>query len=74
MNVRRHAKTQSPKEGAPGRLAHSVENAARRLDVGRTTIFHLIRSGRLRAVKLNGRTLVPDDALCALLADLPPAA
>ena len=29
-----------------GRLSHSVENAAKRLDFGRSTIFELIRDGR----------------------------
>lgn len=53
------------------RLAHSVENAAALLDVGRTTVFELIRTGRLRAVKLGGRTLIPDAALRDFLAGLP---
>jgi len=56
------------------RLAHSVENAAALLDVGRTTVFELIRTGRLRAVKLGGRTLIPDAALRDFLATLPAVA
>ena len=56
------------------RLAHSVENAAALLDVGRTTIFELIRVGRLRAVKLGGRTLIPDAALREFLINLPAVA
>jgi len=55
-------------------LAHSVENAAALLDVGRTTVFELIRTGRLRAVKLGGRTLIPDAALRDFLATLPTVA
>jgi excisionase family DNA binding protein len=58
----------------PNRLAYSVENTAKRLDVGRTTIFELIRTGRLRAVKLGKRTIITDDAVRELLDVLPPAA
>ena len=53
------------------RLAHSVEAAAKRLSCGRTTVFELIRDGRLKAVRLNGRTLIPEEALRELLASLP---
>ena len=59
---------------AATRLAHGVENAAALLDVGRTTVFELIRTGRLRAVKLGGRTLIPDAALREFLASLPTVA
>ena len=55
------------------RIAHSVEHAAERLDCGRTTIFALIREKRLHAVKLKGRTLIPEDSLRALIATLPAA-
>ncbi|WP_446216279.1 helix-turn-helix domain-containing protein [Micromonospora sp. IBHARD004] len=47
-----------------------VEEAARLLNVGRTTAYDLIRSGRLRSVKIGRRRLVPRDALDALLASL----
>lgn len=53
------------------RIAHSVENAATLLDVGRTTVFELIRTGKIKAVKLGGRTLIPDAALRDFLASLP---
>jgi excisionase family DNA binding protein len=56
---------------AGGKLAHSVENAAARLDCGRTTIYALLQAGRLRAVKLNGRTLVLESSLRELLSGLP---
>ena len=56
------------------RIAHSVENAAALLDVGRTTVFELIRTGKIKAVKLGGRTLIPDAALRDFLASLPAVA
>lgn len=40
-------------------LAHSIEGAARRLGLGRTKLFALIRNKQLPAVKCGKRTLVP---------------
>jgi excisionase family DNA binding protein len=51
------------------RLAHSIEHAADRLDLGRTKVCELIRDRRLRAIKIDGRTL--KDALHELLAKSP---
>jgi len=47
-----------------------VEEAARLLNVGRSTAYDLIRSGRLRSIKIGRRRLVPRDALDALIASL----
>lgn len=44
-----------------------VEDAARLLNVGRSTAYDLIRTGRLRSIKIGRRRLVPRDALDALL-------
>ena len=51
-----------------------VEEAARLLNVGRSTVYDLIRSGRLRSIKIGRRRLVPRAALDALLAELEEAA
>jgi excisionase family DNA binding protein len=51
-----------------------VEDAARLLNVGRSTAYDLIRSGRLRSVKIGRRRLVPRDALEELLTALQEAA
>jgi excisionase family DNA binding protein len=48
-----------------------VEEAARLLGVGRSLAYDLIRSGRLRSIKIGSRRLVPvaavDEAIAALL-------
>jgi excisionase family DNA binding protein len=44
------------------------------LNVGRSTAYDLIRSGRLRSVKIGRRRLIPRDALEDLLASLHEAA
>jgi len=36
--------------------------------IGRTTVYHLIKSGKLRSVLIGGRRLIPRDAAEALLA------
>jgi excisionase family DNA binding protein len=55
----------------PQRLAYTVEEVADILDCGRTTVFKLIRTGRLRAVKIFGCRRVTDDDLRRMLAKLP---
>jgi excisionase family DNA binding protein len=54
-------------------LALSVNAASKASGIGRTTIFGLIRDGRLPAVKLGSRTLIRVADLETLLASLPPA-
>ena len=49
------------------RLAVSVEEAADALGVGRSTLFELIRDGRLGSIKVGKRRLVPTDELKAFL-------
>jgi len=50
-----------------------VEEAARRLGIGRTSTFGLIRSGELRSVNVGRRRLVPADAIEECVAGLGPA-
>ncbi|MCC6619211.1 MAG: helix-turn-helix domain-containing protein [Chloroflexi bacterium] len=50
---------------APPRLL-SVEEAATALGIGRSMTFRLIRTGRLRTVKVGRRRLIPADALAEL--------
>jgi excisionase family DNA binding protein len=46
-----------------------VEEAAHLLQVGRTTAYDLIRSGRLRSFKVGRRRLVPRDAVEAMISE-----
>jgi excisionase family DNA binding protein len=45
------------------RLLLTVEEAAEVLAVGRTTVFHLIRAGRIATVRIGRARRVPMDAL-----------
>lgn len=44
-------------------LLHRPERAAERLDVGRTTVYELIKSGELKSVKIGRARRVPEAAL-----------
>jgi hypothetical protein len=59
-----------PPKSAP-RLAHSIKHAAERVDLGTTKIWQLIGDGRLAAIKIDGRTLITEEALRELLAQSP---
>lgn len=52
------------------RLLYSVDGVAEQLSVGRTTVYSLIRAGRLRSVKVGDRTLVARDELERFVGDL----
>ena len=51
-------------------IATSIKDAAKALSVGRTSIYALIKEGRLETVKLGRRTLVKADSIRHLLASL----
>lgn len=59
-----------PEAGAR-RLAHSVNQTAALLSCGRSTVYELLKAGKLEAVKLGGRTLVLDASIRDMLASLP---
>ena len=48
-------------------IATSVNDAARALSLGRTSIYALIKEGRLEAVKLGRRTLIKTASIRALI-------
>jgi excisionase family DNA binding protein len=51
----------------PEKLAFSVAEACVATILGRTTIFEKIKDGTLIARKIGGRTVIPADALRALI-------
>jgi excisionase family DNA binding protein len=51
----------------PDRAAWSINDGARRIGVGRTTIYKLAAEGKIRLVKVAGRTLIPDEELVRLI-------
>ena len=51
-------------------LLFRPEEAAERLSVGRTMVFELIRSGRLRSVKIGGARRISPQALADFVAEL----
>lgn len=51
----------------PQKLAYSIKEACEASSLGRTSIWNHISAGRLRAVRIGGRTLIPADSLHALI-------
>lgn len=60
-----------PKELPPAKLSYTLKEAAAAIGVGRSTLHKAIAEGRLKAVKLGNRTLIPADTLRAWLDALP---
>ncbi|WP_051520210.1 helix-turn-helix domain-containing protein [Sphingobium sp. Ant17] len=52
-------------------IATSINDAAKALSLGRTSIYALIKEGRLDTVKLGRRTLVKTASIRALIGDGP---
>ena len=50
------------------KLAYSIREACQASSLGRTTIYSLIGQGRLQAVRVGGRTVIPAESLRNLLA------
>ena len=61
----------APEDDRPPVLL-SVEQVARRLGIGRTSVYGQIAAGKLRSVKVGRRRLVPSDALGDLVASIAP--
>lgn len=47
-----------------------VEEAARALGIGRSLVYDLIRSGRLRSFKVGSRRLIPTNAIDEVITTL----
>jgi excisionase family DNA binding protein len=57
----------SPDPTFPPPLAYRIDDAVRASGLGRSTIYKLLTSGRLRSVRVAGRRLIPAEALLDLL-------
>jgi excisionase family DNA binding protein len=51
----------------PDKLAYSVKEACATSSLGRTSIYAAIAAGRLKAIRVGGRTLIPAESLHTLL-------
>ena len=60
-----------PPQIPPKKLTYSIKEAAAALGVGRTTLWGAISDGKLAAMKLGSRTLIPADALRQWVASMP---
>ena len=54
-------------EIAHPKLAYSIREACHASSLGKTTLYSHIANGRLRAVRIGGRTVIPADSLHALI-------
>jgi excisionase family DNA binding protein len=50
-------------EATPKRLSYSLLEATRATSLSRRTLEYLIKNGKLRAIKVGRRTLIPAKAL-----------
>lgn len=52
---------------SPSKLAFSIAEACHATSLGRTTLYSHIKHGRLKAVRVGSRTVIPAESLQALL-------
>lgn len=50
-------------------LASTIPDTCRRLGIGRTLVYDLIKQGKLRPIKLGTRTLIPETELKCLITE-----
>lgn len=67
-------KRASPANVGPDAYAYSVTDVRRTFSIPRSTLYELMKAGRIEAVKLGRRRLVLGASLRAYLASLPKAA
>ena len=56
-----------PVKHDPPKLAYSIREACAVSSLGRTNLYSQISAGRLRAIRIGGRTLIPAEALRAFI-------
>ncbi|WP_333824266.1 helix-turn-helix domain-containing protein [Pinisolibacter sp.] len=50
-------------------LAHRINDACGQVGLGRSTLYKLIGEGKLKAIKIAGRTLIPHAELERLISE-----
>lgn len=50
-------------------LANPIPEVCRRLGIGRSTVYELMGSGQLKAIKIGQRTLIPESELQRFVAE-----
>ena len=66
---RRAKRAQQESDLPPQRLAWPVDEGAHRIGIGRTSVYKLAAEGRLRLIKVAGRTLIPDSEIVRIAAE-----
>lgn len=56
-----------PSTNDPPKLAYSIREAVNATSLSKTTLYTMIAANELRAVRVGGRTVIPADALHALI-------
>lgn len=51
----------------PPKIAYSIKEACEATSLGRTTLYKYIAEGRLKAIRIGGRTVIPAGGLQALI-------
>jgi excisionase family DNA binding protein len=57
----------SAKQTTP-KIGYSIREACHASSLGRTTLYSHIAAGRLKVTRIGGRTIIPAEALNALIA------
>ena len=60
---------QQKPNGSGERRAYQINEATSAFRRSRSTLYQLIKAGKLRSVKVGGRRLIPVEAIEALLAE-----
>jgi len=52
----------------PTKLAYSIREASESTSLSRSSIYNYVAAGRLKTVRVGGRTVIPAESLHALIA------
>lgn len=51
-------------------ILHSIKSTAEKLDIGRSSVYGLIASKKIKAIKIGRRTLITDQSIQHLVDEL----